>query len=56
MAVVPVVNLFSFIPLVGGAVVYSANVIVAPVIAVFTKGGSISFPSGTVFEIKIKQD
>ena len=56
MAVIPVVNIFSFIPLVGGAVVYSANVVVSPIIAVFTKGGSLSFPAGTVFEIKMTKD
>ena len=50
MSAIPILNIISFIPLVGGAVVYTANLICAPVIALFTKGGSISIPPNTLFE------
>lgn len=56
MAAIPVVNLLSFVPLVGGAVIYTVNVVTAPVIAIFTKGGSLSLPAGTQFEIKLRND
>lgn len=56
MAAIPVVNLLSFVPLVGGAVVYTVNVVTAPVIAIFTKGGSLSLPAGTAFIIKVCSD
>ncbi len=56
MSAIPILNIISFIPLVGGAVVYTANLICAPVIALFTKGGSISIPPNTLFEIKILED
>ncbi len=56
MAPIPIVNIFSVIPLLGGAVVYTVNFVTAPVIAIFTKGGSISLPAGTVFQIKITKD
>lgn len=49
---IPVVNIFSIIPLLGGSVIYVANLTVAPVIAIFAKGGSISLPAGTTFKIQ----
>ena len=52
MAPIPVVNVFSIIPLAGGAIVYSANAVVAPVISIFTLGGSLSIPAGAIFEVK----
>ena len=43
-------------PVAGGTVAFGANAIVAPVVAVFQKGGSISYKSGTVFFIQTKSD
>jgi hypothetical protein len=56
MLIIPFVNILSVIPYTAGAIVYTANVAVAPVIAVFTKGKSISLPSGTEFEIKLTEN
>lgn len=56
MSAVPILNIISFVPLVGGAVVYTVNLVCAPIVAVFTKGGSISLPPGTSFEIKVMDD
>lgn len=56
MAVIPVVNILSIVPFVGGATVYAVNAVVAPVIAIFTKGGNIALPSGTEFQIKLTKD
>lgn len=42
--------------LAGGLVVYCANVISSPVLALFTKGGSISIPSGSRFVIQLRDD
>jgi len=56
MAPIPVVNILSIIPLLGGAVVYTVNFVAAPVIAIFSKGGSLSLPAGTHFRIKITED
>lgn len=50
---IPIVNLFSFVPVVGGTAVYTANLVVAPVIAIFKKGGAVSLPVGTEFQIKL---
>ncbi len=49
----PVINILSFVPLVGGAVIYSVNLVASPVLAIFSRGGSVSVPSGTKFEIKL---
>ncbi len=56
MSAIPIINLVSFIPIFGGAVVYTVNMITAPVISIFTKGGSVSIPAGSVFEVKISED
>lgn len=56
MAAIPVVNLVSFVPILGGAVFYTLNVVAAPVVAVFTKGGHITLPAGTEFEIKLTSE
>lgn len=42
--------------LLAGCIAVSGNIIVAPVVAVFHKGGSIQIPAGSDFEIKFKQD
>ena len=49
----PVINIFSFVPILGGAVIYSVNLIASPVLAIFSRGGNVSIPSGTKFEIKL---
>lgn len=56
MAAIPIVNLVSFVPILGGAVFYTLNVVAAPVVAIFTKGGHITLPAGTEFEIKLTND
>ncbi len=56
MYMIPFVNLVAFVPITIGSVFYILNATVAPVIAIFSKGGSISLPAGTKFEIKIKGD
>ncbi|MBQ4122438.1 hypothetical protein IJD44_01750 [bacterium] len=53
MAVIPVVNIVSFVPVVAGLAFFAINATVAPIISVFKKGESISLPAGTKFEIKI---
>lgn len=50
---VPIVNLLSFVPILGGTVVYTVNFVAAPVVAIFTKGGNLYIPSGTPFEAKL---
>ena len=53
---VPVVNILSIVPLACGTAVYTVNFVLSPVIAIFTKGGRISLPKGSKFEIKIVSD
>lgn len=43
-------------PTAAGLVVYGANVVSSPVIALFTKGGSISIPAGAKFVIQLRED
>ena len=56
MASIPIINLISFVPVLGGTVFYTINFVASPVIMVFLKGGRLSLPAGTRFEIKIKGD
>lgn len=56
MSHVPIINLISFVPIVGGAALYSVNLAVAPVAAAFTKGKSITLPAGTKFVAKITEN
>lgn len=44
------------ITFVSGCVVYGANIIASPILALFSKGGDISIPSGSTFEIKLLDD
>ena len=53
MSKYPIINILSFVPIVTGVVVYTVNFIASPVCAIFSKGGHVSIPSGTVFEIKL---
>ena len=52
MAPIPVVNILAIVPLLGGSVIYVVNLVAAPVISLFTKGGRLSLPAGTQFQIK----
>lgn len=54
MSLIPIVNILSFVPITFGSVLYVINAGVAPIIAIFSKGGNVSLPAGTKFEIKIK--
>jgi hypothetical protein len=56
MSPIPVINILAVVPLITGAVVYTVNFVAAPVIAIFSKGGSLSLPAGTQFQIKVTQD
>ena len=53
---IPVINLVGAASMVGGAAIYVVNLVVAPVVSVFQKGGSISLQNGTEFEIKITEN
>ncbi len=53
---IPIVNILSIVPWSLGAVVYTVNFAVSPVIAIFSKGGSVSLPAGTYFEVKFKDN
>lgn len=55
MVGVPIINLIGAVAVVGGSVVYVANLVVAPVVSVFQKGGSIILQGGTEFEIKLTE-
>ena len=50
---IPIVNLLSVVSIAGGSVYYVGNLIVAPVVSIFQKGGNIAIPAGTEFQIKI---
>ncbi len=56
MSAIPIINLVSFVPITGGAVIYTVNLVMAPIISIFTKGKSISLPKGTLFVIKITEE
>ncbi|MFI3301178.1 MAG: hypothetical protein R3Y28_07140 [Candidatus Gastranaerophilales bacterium] len=43
-------------PIVAGICVYGGNIILSPVLGAFGKGGNISIPAGTEFEIKLIED
>ncbi len=48
--------IFSPFTLASGLVVFGANIMASPVIAIFSKGGSISIPADTAFRIKLTED
>lgn len=48
--------IFSPFTLASGLVVYGVNIMASPVIAIFSKGGSISIPADTAFRIKLTED
>lgn len=53
---IPIINLISPIPILCGTVIYTLNFVAAPVIAIFTKGGSLALPAGTKFQVKVTDD
>ena len=48
--------IFSPFTLVSGLVVFGVNIMASPVVAVFSKGGSISIPADSAFQIKLTED
>ena len=56
MSNIPIIEFVSFVPTVIGALGYGVNAVVSPVTGLFSKGGSLSIPSGSVFEIKLLED
>ena len=56
MSNIPIIEFVSFVPRVVGAVGYGVNAVVSPVTALFSKGGSLSIPAGSTFEIKLLDD
>ena len=44
------------ITFVTGTVVYAANIAISPILAIFTKGGKLTIPQGSAFEIKFLED
>lgn len=43
-------------PVIAGVTVYGANIIASPLLAVFSKGGRVSIPANSEFEIKLLED
>ena len=56
MSNIPIIEFVSFVPRVVGALGYGVNAVVSPVTALFSKGGSVSIPAGSTFEIKLLDD
>ena len=56
MSNIPIIEYISFVPKVVGAVGYGVNAVVSPVTALFSRGGSVSIPAGSTFEIKLLED
>jgi len=52
----PVGVLVSPFPTIGGIVVYAVNFIGSPLLAIGAKGGHITLPAGTMYEIKLLED
>ncbi len=52
----PVGILISPIPVLTGMVVYAVNLVGSPLFALWSKGGRISIPAGSEFEIKLLED
>ena len=48
--------IISPVAFVTGTVVYAANIVASPVLAIFTKGGKLSIPKYSHFEIKMLKD
>ena len=52
----PVGVIISPIPTITGIVVYAVNFVGSPLFAIWSKGGRISIPAGSEFEIKLQED
>ena len=52
----PIGIIISPIPAVAGMAVYAVNLVGSPVLGLWSKGGRISIPAGTQFEIKLLND
>ena len=52
----PVGVIISPIPTIAGMLVYAVNFVGSPVFAIWSKGGRISIPAGSEFEIKLLED
>ena len=53
---IPGVNVVAPIPMLAGSAVYAGNLVVAPFISFFKKGGHVSIPKGSVFEVKFTSE
>jgi hypothetical protein len=56
LAPIPVINIHGLIPLAGGSVISVVNFVAAPVVSLFSKGGTLSLPAGTKFQVKFTKD
>ena len=56
MSNIPIIEYISFVPKVIGAAGYGVNAVVSPVTGLLSKGGSLSIPAGSTFEIKLLED
>lgn len=52
----PVGAIISPIPTIAGVVVYAVNLVGSPLFSIYYKGGHISLPAGTLYEIKLLDD
>lgn len=52
----PVGVIISPIPTIAGVVVYAVNLVGSPLFSIYYKGGHISLPAGTLYEIKLNED
>lgn len=52
----PVGVIISPIPTVAGVVVYAVNLVGSPLFSIYYKGGHISLPAGTLYQIKLLDD
>lgn len=43
-------------PTIGGVIVYAVNLVGSPLLAIGAKGGHITIPAGTMYEIKLRED
>ena len=51
-----VYTLLSPFPALGGICVLSGNIIISPILAVFSKGDNLTLPKGTYYSVKILKD
>ncbi len=56
MSNIPIIEYLAPIPKLFGAIGYGVNAIISPVTGLVNRGGSLSIPSGSQFEIKLTED